>query len=165
MNLRLQKRLAAKVANVGLARVIIQPTRVGDVKEAITKADIKALIRDGAIVVMPEKRPSGLRARLRHKQQKKGKQRGQGTRRGTLKARLGHVWPQKIRAMRALLQNFKAKGEITNKIYRDLYGKTKGGFFRDRGHITFYVKQNKLLKEDGGAKPAKPSQAGKAAEK
>lgn len=149
MNLKLQKRLAAKVANVGLARVIIEPTRVGDIKEAITKADIKSLIRDGAIRVLPEKRPSGLRARERHSQQKKGKRRGHGTRRGSAKARLGDIWPQKIRAMRKLIQGLKAKGQVTNKIYRNIYAKAKGGFFRDRGHILFYLKQNNLMTEVG----------------
>ncbi|MBI4095445.1 MAG: 50S ribosomal protein L19e [DPANN group archaeon] len=147
MNLKLQKRLAAKAANVGLARVIIEPTRVGDIKEAITKADIKSLIRDGAIRVLPEKRPSGLHARMRHRQQKKGKQRGQATRRGSAKARLGDIWPQRIRAMRSLIQDLKAKGQLTNEIYRNIYAKAKGGFFRDRGHILFYLKQNKLMAE------------------
>ncbi|MBI2041020.1 MAG: 50S ribosomal protein L19e [DPANN group archaeon] len=147
MNLKLQKRLAAKVANVGLNRVSIQPASVSAVKEAITKADIKALIRDGAIRVFPEKRPSGLRTRERRSQQKKGKQRGHGTRRGSAKARLGDIWPQRIRAMRKLLQDIKAKGQITNDVYRDIYAKAKGGFFRDRGHILFYLKQKKLTAE------------------
>ncbi len=154
MNLKLQKRLAAKAANVGLDRVVIQPTRVGDVKEAITKADIKSLIRDDAIQILPLKRPSGLRARLRHAQQKKGKRRGHGSRRGSAKTRLGDIWPQRIRAMRKLLHNFRANGQITNKTYRDVYGKAKGGFFRDRGHILFYLKQNNLVVEARAGKPA-----------
>ena len=149
MNLETQKVLAAKVSGVGKARVILDTTRYADIKEAITKADIRSLIKQGAIKVLPRTRPSRHRARARHAQMKRGRRKGQGTRRGTKFARSPRKrqWINKIRAIRALLKNLKTKKQLDNKNYYDLYKKSKGGFFRDRGHLLFYAKSNKLLME------------------
>ena len=46
-----------------------------------------------------------------------------------------------------MIQTLKDKNQIDNKTYRDIYMKSKGGFFRDRGHIMFYLESNKLLKK------------------
>ncbi len=65
MNLEMQKRLSSKVAKVGLARVKINPENVDQVKEAITKADIRDLIDNKVIEILPIVRNSIERARLR----------------------------------------------------------------------------------------------------
>jgi len=152
MNTETQKVLAAKVAGVGLDRVILDPLRYEDIKEALTKEDVRALIKQGAIKILPVKRPSRHRARARHKQQKKGKQLGHGTRRGSKFARnpRKQQWMIKIRKIRATLSDLKEKNLLDPKVYRDLYLKAKGGFFRDRGHLMFYIESNKLLKVKHG---------------
>lgn len=154
MNLRMQRILAAKVAGVGLARVILDPLRYDDIKEALTKEDIRSLIKQGAIKILPVSSPSRHRARARHKQQKKGRQTGHGTRRGKKFAKYPRKrqWITKIRKIRKTLLDLKEKNLLETKTYRDLYLKAKGGFFRDKGHLMFYINSNKLLKE---AKPAK----------
>jgi len=50
----LQKRLAAEILGVGESRVRVDPARISDVAQAITREDIKRLIREGAIWVEPE---------------------------------------------------------------------------------------------------------------
>ncbi|MEM4532476.1 MAG: 50S ribosomal protein L19e, partial [Desulfurococcaceae archaeon] len=46
-NLSLQKKLAAEILDVGVSRIWIDPSRVDEVVEAITREDIKRLIKDG----------------------------------------------------------------------------------------------------------------------
>ena len=152
MNTETQKVLAAKVAGVGIDRVILDPLRFEDIKEALTKEDIRSLIKQGAIRILPVKRPSRHRARKRHIQQKKGRQTGHGIRRGKKFARnpRKEQWMIKIRKIRATLANLKEKNMLDKKVCRDLYMKAKGGFFRDCGHLMFYIESNKLLKEKHG---------------
>lgn len=149
MKLNLQKRLAAKIAKAGVDRVHIEPDRVADVKEAITKSDIRSLIAQGAITIRPIKFPSRHRARKRHLQRKKGRQRGDGRRKGAAKARspAKREWINTIRAQRRLLTELKSTNRIDHITYRNIYAKARGGFFRDRRHLMFYLKQNNLLKE------------------
>lgn len=150
MNTETQKVLAAKVAGVGLSRVVLDPLRYEDIKEALTKDDIRNLIKQGAVKILPVKGISRHRARARHKQQKKGRQMGHGTRKGKKFARNPRKgkWMIKIRKIRATLKNLKNKDALESKTYRDLYAKAKGGFFRDRGHLMFYIESNKLLKKE-----------------
>jgi large subunit ribosomal protein L19e len=149
MNTETQKILAAKVAGVGLSRVILDPLRYEDIKEALTKEDIRSLIKQGAIKILPARFPSRHRARARHAQQKKGRQMGHGTRRGSKYARNPRKkqWIIKIRKIRSTLLGLKEKSLLDAKTYRDLYMKAKGGFFRDCSHLKFYMESNKLLKK------------------
>lgn len=149
MDLKFQKRLAAKTFGVGINRISLEPSRYDDIKEAITKADIRSLTKQGAIKILPAQAPSRHRARERKSQKKKGRQKGQGSRKGKKFARTPRKkqWIAKIRTIRKLLKNLKEKKQIENKTYYDLYAKSKGGFFRDRGHVIFYLESNKLLKE------------------
>ena len=48
-----RKRIIASMLKIGETRVWIDPERLSDVKEAITKADLRNLVRDGAIKIKP----------------------------------------------------------------------------------------------------------------
>lgn len=149
MSLAMQKRLAAKVASVGVDRIALVPERISEIKDAITKADIRSLIKSGAIRILPACTPSKARARIRHLQQKRGRRRGSGRRKGAKNARTSskRLWIRKIRLMRATLTHLKTTGKLTPQNYRLIYRRAKGGFFRDKGHMLFYLEQNKLLGE------------------
>jgi len=148
MNISNQKRLAAKVAGVGTERIILVPERVSEIKDAITKADIRTLIKSGAIRILPINPPSRSRVKTRNAQKKRGRQRGPGGRKGGKSARMPHklVWIRKIRLMRATLKHLKSTDKVTQQVYDDIYRKAKGNFFRDKGHMLFYLQQNKLMK-------------------
>ena len=45
MELKVQKRLSAQVMGCSEKRVIFDPARLNDIKEAITKKDIKLLVK------------------------------------------------------------------------------------------------------------------------
>ena len=51
MKLDKKKALAAKVLNVGKGRIIFVEPRLEEIKEAITKEDIRNLKADGAIII------------------------------------------------------------------------------------------------------------------
>lgn len=75
MNLRNQKRICARILCAGKNRVWIDPTRLPDVKEAITKADLVVLIKQGAIKLKPETGHSMGRSR-KHKLQREREDEG-----------------------------------------------------------------------------------------
>ena len=145
----LQKRLAAQIGKRGLARVKINPIAGSEISEAITKADVRSLIDRKIIVLLPTRSPSRYRAKLRQAQKKKGRQKGPGSKKGTKFARSPkkRAWINRIRAQRRLLLELNEKKRIDNKTYRILYSKAKSGFFRDRGHMMFYIKENNLFRE------------------
>ncbi len=148
-NLRLQKKLAAAFMRVGKGRVKISPESAEEVKQAITKADIGSLITKGIITVKEKVGTSRHRAKKRHAQQKKGRQRGYGSRKGTENARLPKKrrWINKIRIQRRTLSELKEKEELSVKDYRKMYLKAKGGFFRSKKHMILYLTQHKMIKE------------------
>jgi large subunit ribosomal protein L19e len=55
MNLRSKKELASETLKVGKSRIVFVDNRLIDIKEAITKQDIRDLVKDGAILVLPTK--------------------------------------------------------------------------------------------------------------
>ena len=71
-DLSLQKRLAADVLKVGLARVRFDPARLNDIKQAITKEDIRLLVKNGGISSVQKKGVSRVRARKTIVQKRKG---------------------------------------------------------------------------------------------
>ncbi|MBN2422501.1 50S ribosomal protein L19e [Candidatus Woesearchaeota archaeon] len=148
MKLNVQKRLVANIIKGSKKRVKFDPLRLDEIKEAITKEDIKSLIKDNAIKVVSKRGVSKGRARKKQKQRKKGLRAGPGSRKGTKNARLKRkkIWVNKIRAQRALLKELEKKKLIPKKVYRELYVKSKGGFFRSKRHIKLYLTEQGLLK-------------------
>ncbi len=114
MDLEYQKRLAAKVAGVGLSRVRINPEKIELVSEAVTRDDIKRLIRSGAIEILQRRGVS--RAR-------RSRRRGPGSRKGGKYSTLSKKerWVRRIRALRRELKRMKEEGMIDAKTYRELY--------------------------------------------
>lgn len=149
MNLSLQKRLAATVLRCSQKRVIFDPTGLEDIKEAITKTDIRLLIGDGTIKKKPKKGVSRVRANKRKRQKRKGLRKGAGRRKGKATARESkkEAWMKKIRAQRKFLTHLRERSLIKPDIYKGLYKKSKGGFFRSVKHITLYIGEHKLLSE------------------
>lgn len=152
MNLRSQKKIAATLLKVGLTRVYFDPNRLEEIKQAITKADIRSLIKDLAIQKKPSSSISKGRLRKIRIQKSKGRRKGLGSRKGTKNARKSSKksWIINIRNQRAILKALKQRGLITKQTFRDVYAKAKGGFFRSKRHIKLYLIENKLLKQKNG---------------
>lgn len=142
-----KKRIASQLLKVGINRVFFDKERLTDIKEAITKEDMRGLIQEGAIKKKPEKGISSFRSKKRKTQRKKGRRQGPGTRKGRRKARIPKKkeWMNKVRTQRKLIRLLKDKKLITSKTYNFLYKKIKGNFFRSRRHIKLFLDESHLI--------------------
>jgi large subunit ribosomal protein L19e len=148
-DLSLQKRLAAEILGVGESRIWIDPYRVDEVEDAITRQEIKALIKEGVIQVKPIHVNSRERWKKRHEQRKKGRRRGYGKRKGKKTARRDRKedWMNRIRKIRRFLRYLRDHGLIDRKTYRRLYMLAKGGTFHSLSSLKHYLKENGIVKE------------------
>ncbi len=130
-DLSLQKRLAAELLGVGESRIWIDPAALEDVANAITREEIRRLIKEGVIQVKPAHRPSRGRWREKHEARKKGRRRGPGRRKGDASARRDpkEEWMHRIRRIRRYLRYLRDHGVIDRRTYRQLYMWAKGGMF------------------------------------
>jgi large subunit ribosomal protein L19e len=147
MNLKVQKRLAAQIFGCSPKKVVFDTDRLEDIKQAITKRDLKLLIGDKAISMTAPKHTSRVRARKQHIQRAKGLRKGEGTRKGSSNARLSTklVWMRNLRVQREFLKLLREKSIITPQAYRMLYLRSKGGYFRSRTHIQIFLKEHDEL--------------------
>ncbi len=133
----------------GENRVWIDPNRAEDVSDAITRADVRTLIASGAVSSRQKKGVSRGRAEFQLAQRRKGRQRGQGSRRGRKGARKPSKerWMQTIRPIRRKLKELRESGKIDTATYRKYYLKAKGGVFKSRPHLEAHLKTEGILKE------------------
>ncbi len=137
--------MTKSILKVGKKKIWLDPDRISEIDEAITKNDIRRLINDGAIKAKPIVGTSRLHARKLRLQKKKGRRMGQGTRRGKKTARTPEKtdWMTKIRSLRKELKNLKTKNKITCVEYRNLYRKSGAGVFKDKSYLRLYIKKMK----------------------
>ncbi|MDD9953969.1 MAG: 50S ribosomal protein L19e [Candidatus Woesearchaeota archaeon] len=149
-DLSLQKRLAGAVLKASPHRIVFDPARLNDIKQAITKEDIKGLISDGMIKAKPVKGISRGRARKIAKQKSKGLQKGIGSRKGKATARnpSKDAWMRKVRVQRKFLKELKEKKILNTANYRTLYTKSKGGFFRSVRHIKLFMNEKGMVQNE-----------------
>lgn len=131
------KELVAEIFGVGVHRVRIKPEYLSEVEDAMTKDDLRGLVERGIIEILPKRSPSRHRARYIHRQKRKGRRRGYGSRKGTPGARMRPkiAWMIKIRAIRRFLKVLRSEGKITPKEYRRIYRLAKGGHVRSKRHV------------------------------
>ncbi len=146
--LKTQKRLAAQILRCSPSRVQFNQDRLDEIKEAITKANIRGLINSGVIVKKPTHSTSRGRIRLALIQKRKGRGKEPSKRKGKATARRKpkREWMNRTRLMRSLLSDLREKEKIDVKNYRILYLKVKGGFFRSKRHLSIYMEEQGLLK-------------------
>ena len=151
MELKVQKRIAKSLFGVGSKRIKFNPDKLKEIKESITKGDIKGLVNRKSIKISNKRGQSGARTRKKIIQKRKGRQKGKGSRKGKATARRNPkgLWMAKIRLQRELIKALKENDQIDNKTYRNLYLKAKGGFFRSKRHLKTYIEERKLLKNGG----------------
>jgi len=149
MNTKNQKRLAGQVINCSPHRVRFDESRLSDIKEAITKTDVRGLVREGVIKEVPMQGISHGRLRKKAVRRRRGQGKGPGKRKGMWSARSPRKerWINKVRSQRGLLSQLRERGTIDNTAYRNLYLKVKGGFFRNKRHIKLYIEENGLVKK------------------
>ncbi len=134
MNLTKKKRIAAAALKIGINRVIFDKERVNEIKEAITKQDMRDLFKDGAIRISSVKG--------RHKKEKRERRREGRISKKVKVGKRGYVL--KIRKLRAYLKMLRGRQEITGERYRKLRNYAKSGIFKDLKHMISYLKENEI---------------------
>jgi len=150
VTLSTQKRIAADLLKVGQTRVWIDPKSYEEVSEAVTREDIRKLIKRNVIQKKPKKGNSRGRYKRLKAQKDKGRRRGPGSRKGTRNARepSKERWIKNVRSMRRKLRELRDTGKIEKKVYREYYRKIKGGVFRNASQLLTHLKDYGLIKGD-----------------
>lgn len=147
MDVKIQKRLASKLLKIGKNKVVFDKEKLPEIKEAITKKDIRNLISKKIITAKKDVGISRYRARKTLIQKRKGRRSNYGSRKGKRGARLARKkqWMLAVRVQRDFIKNLRDKGVIKRSDYGDMYKKIKGGFFRSKRHIKLYIDEHKLV--------------------
>lgn len=140
----LQKRLAAQIKKTGLNNVKFNPEYIDEISEALTRKDIKRLIKDGKIEIEHRKGISNGRLKERkEKKRKRGERRKHGSRKGKAGARQGkkELWVSKIRKIRKYLKWLRDNNVIDKKAYRLAYRRAKGNAFKSLNDVKTFLNQ------------------------
>lgn len=130
MNLLKKKELAARMLKVGKKRIIFVKERVNEIKEAITKQDIRDLKNEGAIIV---KEIKGSKRNIR-----KSKKRGPGKIRKSVNKRK-REYVVITRKLRKYLFEINKQGKISKEDFKDMRKKIRNRFFRTKSQIKEYI--------------------------
>jgi len=126
MNLAKKKILAAKVLNVGKERIVLNSQRLSDIKEAITKQDIRDLYSQGAISIKEVKGRKKLEKRNRPKREG-------SIRKHVKKDKLAYIFL--ARKQRAYLASLRKSDKLTRERYIELRKKIKARFFKNKNQL------------------------------
>jgi len=149
-DLRNQRRMAASIIKCGINRVWMDQDRIDEIAKAVTKDDIRVLIKGKAIRSNQIKGISNGRNKYNAEQKRKGRRSNHGSRKGKKYARFPKKrrWILTIRPIRAYLKNLRENKDINNTIYRKYYLKAKGGEFRSKKHLKTHLLSDGIIKEE-----------------
>ena len=149
MDVKTQRKMAARVLKIGVNRVKVDPDSLQDLALAITREDIRRHIDDGDIKKRRVKGVRRGRARAVRVKKKRGQRMGPGSRRGTKNARFPSKtrWLNRVRAQRKFLKMLRDEGYIETIVYRKLYLQAKGGLFRNVRYLRNYIAEHGLAKK------------------
>ena len=131
MNLGKKKVLAAKALKVGKNRVQFNVEGLSEIKEAITKEDIKTLKQEGIITIKPLKG----RQKVRKRKTRRGP--------GKIKKKVNNrkqVYVKITRKLRAYLKELKSKGALDKDFYKKLRKKIRMRDFKSKANLKDYLK-------------------------
>ncbi|MEX2017370.1 MAG: 50S ribosomal protein L19e [Candidatus Pacearchaeota archaeon] len=131
MNLKKKKALSAKTLGVGKNKIVFVKSRIDEIKEAITKQDIRDLFSEGAIIVKP--------AEGRRKSTKIRKRRSVGNVRKKIKERK-RKYIIMTRKLRRHLADVGNKVEFNTEQTKEIRKKIKNKEFKNKAGFADYLK-------------------------
>jgi len=130
MNLKNKKSLASRVLTLGRKRIVFLPSRIDEIKEAITKQDIRDLKEEGAIVVKEIKG--------RKKVKRKKKVRGVGKVKKKVNKRK-QEYVKMTRKLRKHVAEMKKQGKLSSEEIKEIRNKIINRIFRSKAHLKDYI--------------------------
>lgn len=157
MNLNKKKELAAKALKVGKNRIIFSGEGLSEIKEAITKEDIKTLYSEGLISIKPIKG----RKKLKKRKTKRGP--------GKIKKKVNkrkQTYVKLTRKLRGYLKNLADRKIVDKELYYELRRRIRMRAFKSKANFKEYLTSLEIFDEDKieGKKPQKKT-ANKASKK
>ncbi|MFA4953430.1 MAG: 50S ribosomal protein L19e [Candidatus Pacearchaeota archaeon] len=125
MNLRKKKSLAARTFNVGEGRISFVKSRLDEIKEAITKQDIRDLQKNGAIIIKEKK---GRRKVTKNKSRSPG----------NIKKKVNKRKKEYViitRKLRKYVGELKKQGKISSEDSNEIRKKIRNREFRSKSHL------------------------------
>lgn len=140
--------MAAGIFGCSPKKVVFDTERLAEIKEAITKTDLRALIEQGAIRKLPARGVSKARIRVAQEQKGKNRRKGHGSRKGSAGARTVRktAWVNRVRLQRSYLQSLRPSNVVNQVQFVEVYRKIKGGFFRSKRHLELFLTERGILK-------------------
>jgi len=131
---------------IGEGRVWIDPERIDYVEAAITRDEIRKLVREGVIKSLPEKGVCRVRARILKEKRKKGLRRGPGGKSGPARSKISkkEAWMNRIRPIRKRLNELKESRAISESTYRQIYDISESGAFKSKAELERYIRTHNL---------------------
>jgi len=125
-NLDKRKALAAKVLGVGKGKIIFDVNRLGEIKEAITKQDIRDMYTDGLIRIRE------FRGKTKYEPRKN--RRGPGKRKYKVFDRK-RDYITMVRKLRRYVYELLGQGKLTKEQHEELRKKIKARTFKSKAHL------------------------------
>ena len=141
MNLNKKKILAAKTLKVGKNRIILNQNSLAEIKEAITKQDIKDLAQQGIIKIKSKKG--------RKKIQRRKTKRGGGKIKKKIQRRK-QEYVKVTRKLRDYAKYLKESGKINKKEYLEIRKKIKAREFKSKTALKEFLGGQKWKYRRGG---------------
>jgi len=130
MNLSKKKKLAAETLRVGKERILFVEPRLDEIKEAITKEDIRQLVSDGAILI---KEIKGRKKVNKRKRKNSGK-----IKKKINKRKRDYVIM--TRKLRKYVSGAKREGKLSREQVIEIRKKIRNKGFKDSAHLKNYVR-------------------------
>lgn len=132
MNLRRKKDMAVKALKVGRKRIVFIASRLTDIKEAITKQDIRDLKDDGAILV------KGIKGRRKNEKRKNARGPGKIKKKINTRKRDYVIMTRKLRGYVAEL---KKRGELSLEEVKNIRKKIRNKDFKSKANLKNYIEE------------------------
>lgn len=134
MNLIKKKKLAQEVLGKGKKKIVFVNSRLDEIKEALTKQDIRDLQKEGAIIVKENKG--------RRKLTKRKNKRGPGKIKKNVNTRK-QDYVIMTRKLRKYVAELKERKILTRDEVTDIRKKIRNRQFRSKAHLKEYISELK----------------------
>ena len=136
MNLSKKKELAKKTLGIGKRRILFDNQKLTEIKEAITKQDIKDLQAEGIITIKPI---TGRRTVTKRKTR-----RGPGKIKKTINKRK-QIYVKMTRKLREYVKELRRRGEIQRDLSLEIRKKIRMRTFKSKAHLKEYLKNSRKI--------------------
>ncbi len=130
MNLSKKKSLAARTLKVGKDRIVFLQSRLEEIKEAITKQDIRDLQKEGAIILKEKK----------GKRKKEGKKKRKSA--GNIRKKVNKRKKEYVtmtRKLRKYTAEMLKQGKVSREDVKDIRKKIRNRVFKSKANLREYI--------------------------